>query len=234
MAQAQAGLDCGKAMVFPAESSKSRCIMPMPQRLTILMCTRNGEAHLRAQLDSLLAQTVPSWDLWVSDDGSQDDTIAILEQFRHSQSEHRTVRIVHGPRKGVAANYLSLLCHPDLPRGPVALSDQDDHWMPHKLDRAIKALASARPLALYGAQSLHVDANMQIIGASRGVGRGGFFANAMVQNVISGHSAVLSADAVDLLRRAGQAPLAYHDWWIYQLVSGAGGDIILDADPVLY
>lgn len=202
-------------------------------RLRILLATCNGAPHLPAQLASYLAQDHQAWDLWVSDDGSQDDTLTILQDFRAAHGADRDIRILAGPRRGSAANFLSLLCHPDLPSGPVALSDQDDVWLPRKLTRALAALQGAGPVALYGGQSLHVDASLQVTGRSKLGQARPSFGNALTQNIVSGHSTVLSAGALDLVRHAGPQAVAHHDWWIYQLISAAGGDVLIDPEPVL-
>lgn len=205
---------------------------PLP--VTICLCTRNGAAHLPAQLDSYLAQTHENWALWISDDGSDDATPEILHAFRKAHGHRRDIRILRGPQRGVAANYLSLLTHPDLPPGPVALSDQDDVWHPGKLSRALAGIGAAGGPVLYGAQYLYTDAALRVTGHSRPPGRGASFGNALVQNIVSGHSAVLNAPALDLLRRAGMPDgLAFHDWWLYQLVTGAGGRVICDRERVL-
>ncbi len=203
-------------------------------RITILLATWNGAAHLQEQLDSYLAQNYEAWDLWVSDDGSQDGTLEILRAFQATESHRREVRLLQGPRRGHAANFLSLLCHPELPRGPVALSDQDDVWLPGKLRLALRGLHNAGPVALYGAQSFHTDGRLRRIGRSRRPCAPPSFGNALTQNVVSGHSAVLSPGALDLVRRAGVPDgLPHHDWWLYQLISGAGGRIVIDPRRVL-
>ncbi|TKB05490.1 MAG: glycosyltransferase, partial [Mesorhizobium sp.] len=52
------------------------------QRVAVLMGTKDGAAFIGEQLDSLLAQSWPEVDLWVSDDGSTDATLAIVEAWR--------------------------------------------------------------------------------------------------------------------------------------------------------
>lgn len=204
-------------------------------RITILLCTFNGAAYLEEQLQSYLAQTHEAWDLWISDDGSTDGTHAILDRFCRDNSIGRDIRILDGPRQGSTANFMTLLCQPELPLGPVALSDQDDVWMPQKLSRALAALEQAAGVALYGAQSLHTDHSLRVVGQSIPMPRAPCFGNALVQNIVSGHSAALSADATQLVRRAGvPRTVPYHDWWLYQLVSGAGGTVVIDPEPVLF
>ena len=94
----------------------------------ILLATWNGARYLQAQLDSYLAQDHDNWALWVSDDLSTDGTWEILQAFAARHPE-REIVLKRGPGRGSAANFLSLLCDPELPVGPVALSDQDDVWL---------------------------------------------------------------------------------------------------------
>lgn len=204
--------------------------------ITILLCTANGARFLPEQLESFLAQGHNDWSLWISDDGSQDGTRTILDAFCETHGETRAIRVVEGPRQGAAANFMSLLCHPDLPPGAVALSDQDDVWLPDKLERAAARLRQGDPdqPLIYGAQSRHVHEDLSPLGASRPPGAAVGFANALTQNVVSGHSTVLNAAGLALVRRAGVPEgIAFHDWWLYQLISGAGGTVAIDTAQVL-
>lgn len=201
-------------------------------RVTIALCTYNGAAHLEAQLASYLAQTHTAWDLWVSDDGSTDATLDILHAFAKDHGAVHDVRILTGPRAGVAANFIQLLCHPDLPQHPVALSDQDDVWLPEKLALACAEMTGDDPV-LYGAQSISVDVALRPIGQSIGGGTPSF-GNALVQNIVSGHSSMLNPAALKVVRTAGVPQgIPYHDWWLYQLITGVGGTVVVCPDAVL-
>ena len=46
--------------------------------VTVLLCTYNGAAYVRAQLQSILDQTVQDLHVVVSDDGSTDETLGIV------------------------------------------------------------------------------------------------------------------------------------------------------------
>lgn len=205
-------------------------------RVTILLATCNSAAHLSEQLDSYVAQRGVQWDLWISDDGSTDTTRALIDTFCARHGAGRTIRLIDGPRAGPAANFMSLLTHPDLPtHGPVALSDHDDVWHPDKLARALDALHHSGPMTLYSGQSHHTNAALRVIGASRPPPRPPSFRNALTQNVVSGHSTVMDAQALALVRRAGVPQgIPYHDWWLYQLVSGAGGTINIDTARMIH
>lgn len=54
----------------------------MNKKVLILMATYNGESYLKEQLDSILTQTYDNWELWIQDDGSQDRTIDIIENYQ--------------------------------------------------------------------------------------------------------------------------------------------------------
>jgi glycosyltransferase involved in cell wall biosynthesis len=98
------------------------------------MATFNGAAHLGEQLADLAAQSVLPAELVVCDDGSTDDTLAILERF--AIGGPFPVRIHRNPEQlGYRANFLKCasLCQSDL----IAFCDQDDRWAPEKIQRMV-------------------------------------------------------------------------------------------------
>jgi Glycosyl transferase family 2 len=99
-------------------------------QISIAMATYNGEAYIRAQLDSLAKQTLLPKELIVCDDGSDDRTLEMVEQF--STTAPFPVHIHRNEtRLGFADNFLQAasLCTGDL----IAFCDQDDVWLPEKL-----------------------------------------------------------------------------------------------------
>ena len=210
-----------------------------PPQILIALCSYNGAEWLAGQLDSIAAQDHADWALWISDDGSTDATLAIIAAF---QARHptRDIRLLQGPRQGGTQNFLSLICHPELPIGPqthLALCDQDDIWLPEKLSRAIALLTaqpdSARPL-IYGGQSRHIDTSGQVVGRSRRPRGQVTLQNAVVQNMVSGHSLVLNPSALALARAAGRpAGIGFQDWWLSLLVLACGGRAVIDPTEVL-
>jgi len=207
-----------------------------PDTVTILMGLHDGAAHLREQLDSFLAQSHPHWHLIVSDDRSRDDGPAMVRRFAADQPDE-AVRLIDGPARGFAQNFLHLI----LATGPqtrlVALCDQDDVWLPQKLARAVAALGGLRGPALYCARTMICAPDLAPIRPSSVWRRPFGFANALVQNVAAGNTIVLNREALDFARRmapaAAAAGIVAHDWWLYQIVTGAGGRVIRDNEPVL-
>lgn len=112
------------------KSKSCLCDAETMSRISIAMCTYNGARFLQEQLASIAAQQRLPDEMVVCDDGSTDTTLEILEKF--SQTVSFPVRIVRNPvNLGSTKNFEQAmrLCTGDL----IALSDQDDVWLPHKL-----------------------------------------------------------------------------------------------------
>lgn len=198
--------------------------------VAILMGTWQGEQYLAPQLDSFLAQQHDSWQLWASDDGSTDSTLTILQDYQSGPMAGR-LHVLQGPHQGLAANFLSLACHPDIQADYYAYSDQDDIWEPDKLARALAWLATipAEIPALYCSRTRLVDSNNHEIGASSLFSRPPCFGNALVQNIGGGNTMVFNQAARRLLVQAGpDVGVLAHDWWTYILVTGCGGRVYYD------
>ena len=209
---------------------------PHEPRVHILLASYQGAAHIGAQLASIAAQTHGNWHLTISDDGSADDTLAICQAFAAQHPRH-TVRLIEGPRQRSTANFFHLLrtVAPASDDELFAFCDQDDVWMPDKLTRAISALRNLQPAAgqaaLYAARTQLVDEQLRPMGFSEQPMRPLGFGNALLQNVGSGNTMVFNAAARNLLRQAGSQAVVSHDWWVYMLVSGAGGQICYTTVP---
>lgn len=198
------------------------------------MATYNGADHVAEQIQSFQRQTHGDWSLTVGDDGSQDDTLVRIEQTM-AGSDH-PLRITKANGGNGARNFLTLLT--TAPCGDdefVALSDQDDVWLEDKLSRAIEQLAEvpANIPTLYCSRTLLTDAALRPSGPSRLHSKFSF-RNATVQNVVAGNTTVLNKAAMDLVRAAGVVDVKYHDWWLYLLITGAGGRVLYDPAPSLY
>jgi glycosyltransferase involved in cell wall biosynthesis len=199
------------------------------------MCTYRGARYIERQLETIAAQTYPHWRLFVSDDGSDDETLEILQRFRANGNQHR-VFIFNGPRCGFARNFFSLIARSEVRADFYAFTDQDDEWHPSKLERAIeqlRRLPSDAPV-LYGSRSELVDEQGKSIGLSHRCRRPSGFANALVQNIVSGNTMVLNHNALELIRAAGtDVDVSAHDWWAYLLITGSGGLMVYDPYPTV-
>ncbi|WP_020723533.1 glycosyltransferase, partial [Pseudomonas fluorescens] len=204
-------------------------------KVAILMCTYNGEPFLAEQLESIHRQTHRNWTVYVSDDGSQDDTLDLLRASSIQWGAGR-LQIFEGPQRGFVANFLSLTCRADIKADFYAWSDQDDIWKEDKLQKALawlKTIPGHTP-ALYCGRTELIGESGVSFGYSPKFSLAPHFSNALVQNIGGGNTMVFNQAARELLQEAGYNLIVpSHDWWAYQLISGTGGAVHYDPVPTL-
>ncbi|HEY1577925.1 MAG TPA: glycosyltransferase family 2 protein [Terracidiphilus sp.] len=130
-------------------------------RISIAMCTFNGGRYLEQQLESIGAQTRLPCELIVCDDHSTDDTIALLKRFQANASF--PVRIVQNAlRVGSTRNFDQAM---GMARGEfIALCDQDDRWLPRKLERLSDVLTADAFLGGVFSDAVLIDGDGRQVG----------------------------------------------------------------------
>lgn len=123
---------------------------PRP-RISVALCTYKGEKYIREQIASILAQTLPVDEVVLGDDSPDDATIDIVTSM--IEGSGRSVDLIirrHRPGLGVKDNFADAI---GATTGDVIiLSDQDDVWEPHKVERLVEALD--------GVNLVHSDARL--------------------------------------------------------------------------
>lgn len=207
-------------------------------RVAILLSTYQGERYLTPQLHSLLSQTHQDWVLYWRDDGSTDGTPGLMRDFMARLEAGRAIALADNGRLGTTESFIRLLrrAHAD-GNAMVAFADQDDVWLPEKLARGVRALASvAEPLpALYFARQVLVDAGLRRIALSFRLRRPPGFPACLTQNLATGCTVLMNRAAMALVAGSTPPPGSLHDWWSYIMVSAHGGPLLADPEPtVLY
>ena len=201
------------------------------------MATYNGEHHLKEQLETIKSQFYRNWDLLVSDDGSTDATLDLLDQFKDDCEVQHSVKIIQGPKQGFVANFLSLVANSSSDAKYFAFSDQDDLWYDDKLQRAVDLIEKEPENipVLYCSRTEVIFENSEFKSfLSPLMQQSPSFNNALVQSIAGGNTMVFNRAARDsLLKFRVDAEVASHDWWIYQVVTGVGGKVIYDGRPSL-
>ncbi len=200
--------------------------------VAILMCTYNGAKYIAEQLDSFEAQTHPNWRLVVSDDGSTDGTLEILHAYQSRFGKDR-LEIKSGPKGGYATNFLTLAADTTIRADFYAFSDQDDVWLPSKLEAAVDRLSylSGFEPKVYGGRTIYVDESLFEIGRSEVFAYPCSFRNAFVQSIVGGNTIVFNHATKLLFEKTGVPEVVSHDWWTYMLVEGVGGRVYFDSEP---
>jgi glycosyltransferase involved in cell wall biosynthesis len=198
-------------------------------RVVVLMSTYQGERWVAEQLRSILDQLPTSGQVLVRDDGSRDGTAEQIERLGDPR-----VLLERGANLGFGGSFLSLLSKAPADADLVMFADQDDVWLPGKIERAWQHL---QPLGetpgLYGSAQMLVDAHLQPLQATPPWPHPPSFAGALTENMITGCTAALNRPALQLLQRAGvPAGVRFHDWWLYLVIS-AFGQVVFDGQPTL-
>lgn len=106
--------------------------------VTVLLCTYNGAAYVRAQLQSILDQTVQDLHVVVSDDGSTDETLAIVGAMAAAHPGRITILRQDPPTGSAKRHFLKLLVEQAYDVADyIMLSDQDDVWLPDKVEKTL-------------------------------------------------------------------------------------------------
>ncbi|RVD57252.1 glycosyltransferase family 2 protein [Mesorhizobium sp. M2D.F.Ca.ET.185.01.1.1] len=205
------------------------------QRVAVLMATKDGAAFIGEQLQSLLAQSWPRVDLWVSDDGSTDATTATVEAWRSCWNKG-SLTLVEGPRKGFAANFRSMIIDPRIDADYYAFCDQDDVWEPDRLESAIRWMEGEdmETALLFCSRTATISETGVPAGYSPLFRRPPSFRNALVQSIAGGNTMLLNRKARDLLAKASaRTEFVSHDWWAYLIVTAAAGKVRYEPRPLV-
>lgn len=202
--------------------------------VAILMCTYNGAQYLTEQIESLANQTHTNWTLYVSDDGSTDGTLEMLDGYRERLGHDRIV-LLQGPQQGFSKNFMSLIRNPSIAADFYSFCDQDDVWYADKLERGVGRIRGiANKPALYCSRTHLVDAQGVSIGYSPLFSKPPSFANALVQSLAGANTMLMNEQARQLLALTpADAHVVSHDWLSYLLVSGCDGFIFYDPQATL-
>ncbi len=202
--------------------------------ISIILSTYNGGAYLPALLESLSAQDRSDIMIAIRDDGSSDDTAAIIGSW---SEENEQVDVQFGPNLGVNHSFFSLLDSVPAETEYVAFCDQDDHWETDKISRAVDLLEErchGGP-AMYCSRLSISDEDLNQISTTRLPRQGPSFRNALVENIATGATMVINREAVDLLtsNEPDLDQVVLYDWWIYQVMSAFGTVVFDDQSHIL-
>ena len=137
--------------------------------ISILLCTYNGGVYLSEQLDSLLNQTFTDYQVFIHDDGSTDETINIIQSYcnRYSNIHYLEDNVKH---RGARHSFMWLLENVDSKY--YMFCDQDDVWLPNKLELMYGAIKKAeltsdknKPVLVHSDMKI-VDRNLNVISNS--------------------------------------------------------------------
>ena len=212
-------------------------------KIAVLMAAYNGGKHIRAQIESLLSQTCREWELFIHDDGSSDDTPAIIREYAGRYPDR--IHVLDGPGTGGAKyNFIYLM---KTVRAPyVMCCDQDDVWLEDKIEKTRRHMerleadgGKDRPALVFSDLAV-VDEDLCVIAKSMNEyqkldpERTGFV-DLLVQSVVTGCTMMMNRACVEkAMQGFNPDNIIMHDWWCSLVAARFGRISYLDEAPILY
>ncbi len=202
-------------------------------RLAVLMATYNGEKYLQEQIESILRQqTDVPFDLIVRDDGSKDRTVEILEAYQKDGK----LRYYAGENAGAAKGFIQLL-RDNAGYELYAFADQDDEWLPGKLQKGIDAVRGASAPTLYCTNAALVDSELNSLGRNTHRERPTYNLVSMLclASCAQGCTSVFN-EALARVMREHPMPDVFimHDSLLTCVCALIGGTVIYDHEPSMH
>ncbi len=117
----------------------------MKKKISVVMCTYNGAPYIKEQLDSIVQQTCPVAEIIIQDDGSDDNTFAILQEYQKLYPHIHVFK--NENKKGVNDNFFSAMQRATSEY--IAIADQDDVWELNKIEQQMGAIGDDWLCACY-------------------------------------------------------------------------------------
>lgn len=189
--------------------------------ISVLLATFNGADYIESFLDSLSAQKGVLINLYVSDDGSTDQTLKILDKYVH---KFKSINKLSGPQLGPKTNFLYLLQNAQ--GRYFCFADQDDIWLPEKLLHAIERIGSVKSPRLFTSSVMDFHGYK----ISRQPYR---LPLSAMRNNSQGCTMVFNLELRDLLLKLNQEKIVMHDWAAI-LLAQIHGQVIYDEKAYVY
>lgn len=195
-------------------------------KVLVLLSTYNGERYIKEQIESILNQTYKEIDILIRDDGSTDKTIQILEYYKQN---NLCIDYYIGNNLGSCNSFFDLIKHAG-EYEYYSFADQDDVWLPNKIEVAIRFLEkkTENDPIMYCSNVILVDEQLKEV--SSVLRRGKIvpsFGNALVEGICTGCTCVMNKKLFYIIKSRLPKEVFMHDWWFY-LVASLTGTVYYD------
>lgn len=178
-------------------------------KVNVLISTYNGEKYVDEQIQSILDQTYPNIFIYIRDDGSTDNTVEKIKE-----KYGKFVILDEGKNVGFARSFYKLL-KSAIDGDYWAFCDQDDIWMPEKIQRAVEWLEKQNnqiPLLFHGSFELVSEDLKEVLGVSSIPKYEIDFRRALTDCIFQGFSIVINCKMRDMILACDETRCGSHDW----------------------
>jgi glycosyltransferase involved in cell wall biosynthesis len=204
--------------------------------IDILLSTYNGAKFVDEQIESILSQTFKEWKLLIRDDGSKDETPQKLLQWQKKYPDK--ISLLLESNVGVIESFNRIYKHSTSPY--IAFCDQDDVWLPNKLQKCLELLKDELEPTLVHSDLTVVDHEMKTLGTSfwkysflSGKPKHATFNRLLVQNVVTGCTSLFNRKLANLAFPTPEKAIM-HDWWFALVAAHFGKVLSIDEPLMLY
>lgn len=208
--------------------------------IDILMAVYNGENYLAEQIESILSQSYTEWRLIICDDGSSDNSFDIISRYSKKYPEKIFCYKNTVPTGSAQGNFMSMTKY--VLSDYVMFSDQDDVWLPEKIELTMKKMTEAEkenkntPILVHS-ELMIVDSELETLYSSftkyQGVNPNLSSINRLlVQNNVTGCTAMINRPLFELVKNVTAENMLMHDWWL-ALTAAAFGRIEFIEKPLI-
>ena len=188
-------------------------------KVQVLLATYNGEKFLREQLNSIINQEYKSWEILIHDDGSVDNTISILNEYKKNYPNKIKLLIDQKIFSSASMNFFHLIEHRSREANLYCLCDQDDIWHKNKLKIIIDKYNSKdkeKPLLIHSDLSL-INAKGKLLEKSHNKlinYQKNFISknSCLYYNPVPGCAMSINSALADKISYSKY--MVMHDWWI--------------------
>ena len=203
------------------------------QRISVCLAAYNGSRYIAGQISSILPQMTDEDELIISDDGSTDETIAVVN--RHAD---KRIKLIRNPiRLGVIKNFEK--CMSLANNEFIFLADQDDEWAPDRVEKILGIFDRRPETTLVLSNAVVIDGTGAVIKehlfkfySSTGIGFFRVLKNIVKNNYIGAMIAFRKKMIKNIIPVPRDVPM--HDVWIGILNDVYGRTYYLDEPLIRY
>ena len=201
--------------------------------VNVLLSTYNGARYIQQQLDSLLGQTYANMTIYIRDDGSTDNTLSMIIPYL-SRKEKKIILLDN--RKNQNIGYMKsfwLLLKESGDADYYAFCDQDDVWLPDKIEAGVRALSKKDPSIplLFSSSFDYCDENLNFTGKAPILSTPIQLKDVLFYTPAFGFSILLNRTLRDTALSVPSLKGIPHDGWC-QKIAAAFGEFVYDPTPL--